>query len=333
MNESRMREHGFVGMSTFLLALFCACTSPCSREDSLPERGVEETPSQLISEKKLSGHNAPLHRGHGFIKTTSEDCEIRGGEYIGHKDILPQDVVDCVLPPQIRRLRRGMSYLAARQILGSVYDYLYRTTMEKPGYGLYSYVLIPVHSLRAGRFFRDLFKTTSFVELSEITFGNLNLIYLPTRADKLSSLIPKISDGSPPPAYLFAAEFYNYALAQRLLAQICTSPSEEIQDACGTDLSRGPYLFTFTRPASGLSPVPPPYLFVDLSSVHARAFGEFIAAYKEQVKRTDYSDRERIDNLRLRILSIILSAADWVGPIKGAIANAVHMVKEDGTGK
>lgn len=126
MNESRMREHGFVGMSTFLLALVCACTSPCSREDSLPEMGVQETPSQLISEKKLSGHNAPLHfvRGHGFIKTTSEDCEIRGGEYIGHKDILPQDVVDCVLPPQIRRLGESTSYSAPRQILGSVYDYL-----------------------------------------------------------------------------------------------------------------------------------------------------------------------------------------------------------------
>lgn len=188
-----------------------------------------------------------------------------------------------------------------------------------------------MHSPRAERFLRDLFKTTSFVELSEITFGNLNIIYLPTRADKLSSLIPKISDGSPPPVHLFAMQLYDYALAQRLLAQICISPSEEIHDVCGTDLSRGPYLFTFTRPPSGLSTVPSPYLFVDLSSVHEGAFGEFIAAYKEQVKRTDYNDLERIDNLRLRILSIILTAADWLGPIKGAIADTVHMVKEDST--
>lgn len=330
MKKSRMREHGFVAMSTFLIALVSACTSLPSREDHLQEMGAKETPSQLTSEKK--GHDGPLQfvRGHGTIKTTKQDCEVRGGRYFA--GILPKDMVNCFLPPGTITLGPRSIYVYRGQILGSVYDYLYRTAIEDPGYGLYSYVLLPVHSPRAERFFTELFKTTSFVELSEITFGNLNIIYLPTRTGKLSSLIPKISDGSPPPVYLFATEFYDYALAQRLLAQICTSPSEEIQDACGTDLSRGPYLFTFTRPASGLSPVPPPYLFVDMSSVHARAFGEFIAAYKEQVKRTDYSDRERIDNLRLRILSIILSAADWVGPIKGAIANAVHIVKEDRTG-
>lgn len=123
-------------------------------------------------------------------------------------------------------------------------------------------------------------------------------------------------------------QFYYYGIAQKMLAQICASPSEEIRDVCDTDLSRGPYILTFTRPASGLSPVPPPYLFVDLSSVHERAFGEFIAAYKEQVKRTEYTDRERINTLRLRILSIILTAAEWVDPIKSAIADIVHMTRE-----
>lgn len=97
---------------------------------------------------------------------------------------------------------------------------------------------------------------------------------------------------------------------------------------CKTDLSRGPYLFTFPEPASALSPVPPPYLFVDLSSVHERAFGEYIAAYKEQVKRTDYNDRERIDSFRLRLLSIILTSADWIGPIRGALADTVHFVEQ-----
>jgi hypothetical protein len=99
-------------------------------------------------------------------------------------------------------------------------------------------------------------------------------------------------------------------------------------------LSRGPYVFTYRHPASTLSPVPPPYLFLDLSSVHERAFGEFIAAYQAQVKRTDYTDLERIDNLRLHLLSIVLTAADWIDPIKGAIANILHVAeKEDGPGR
>jgi hypothetical protein len=210
---------------------------------------------------------------------------------------------------------------------------LYGTATEKPDYGLYSYLLLPVHSHRVERFFSELFKTTSFVELNKISVGNLNIIYLPTSAGKITTLIPKISDGSPPPVDLFAKQYYDYALAQKMLAQICTSPSEDIHDVCSTDLSRGPYLFTFTRPVSDLAPVPPPYLFVDLSSVHEGAFGEFIAAYKEQVKRTDYSDRERIDNLRLRILSIILTAADWIGPIEGALPDIIHMSKENNSDK
>lgn len=75
--------------------------------------------------------------------------------------------------------------------------------------------------------------------------------------------------------------------------------------------------------------MPPPYLFLDLSGVHEHAFSEFIAAYKEQIKRTDYTDLGRIDNLRLRLLNIVLTAADWVDPIKGAIADILHMAEKE----
>jgi hypothetical protein len=118
--------------------------------------------------------------------------------------------------------------------------------------------------------------------------------------------------------------------AQKLLAQICAVPADVIRDLCATDLSSGPYLFTYARPASTLSPVPPRYLMFDLSAVHTRAFGEFIAAYKAQVKRLDYSDRQRIDTLHLRVLNIVLTAADWITPTKSAMADILHMVKGEG---
>jgi hypothetical protein len=76
--------------------------------------------------------------------------------------------------------------------------------------------------------------------------------------------------------------------------------------------------------------VPPPYLVLDLSGVHVRAFGEFIAAYKVHVKRPDYPDREPIDTLRLRILHIVLTAADWITPTKNAIADILRMAKGEG---
>jgi hypothetical protein len=67
--------------------------------------------------------------------------------------------------------------------------------------------------------------------------------------------------------------------------------------------------------------VPPPFLFVDLSDVHERAFGEFLAAFQAQVKREDVSDQAKLKTLRLEILNIALTAADWVGPVEKAVAD------------
>jgi hypothetical protein len=61
-----------------------------------------------------------------------------------------------------------------------------------------------------------------------------------------------------------------------------------------------------------------------LSDVHERAFPEIIDAFKAQVKREDFSDRAKIDTLRLKLLSIILTAADVTGPVQKAMADIVH---------
>jgi len=267
----------------------------------------------------------------GTTKIPRQECDVRGGDYVAHPDPLPDDLVDCILPPQIRRLGDHATYYRARQVLASVYDYLYRAGAERPRHGLYSYVLFPVPSRRAERFLEELFKTTSYIDLTEtgISYANLNIIYLPTRQSRLSVLKPIVADGSTPPASLFIGQLYDYGLAQRLLAQICAAPADVIRSTCQSDLSRGPYIFTYAYPASALSPVPPPYLVLDLSRVHERAFAEFVSAYKEQVKRDDYADRGRIDTLRLRLLSIVLTAADWIDPIKGATVELLHMASEE----
>lgn len=210
-------------------------------------------------------------------------------------------------------------------ILASAYDYLYTAGTEEPAYGLYSYALFPTYSQRAEAFITELFRTTGAAGQSGISRANLNVVYLPVQQGKRSLLSHRAAVGEPLHPSEFTRELYDYALARRVLAQICAAPSDALGYLCRSDLSRGPYLFTFSRPASELSPVPPPYLFVDLSRIHPRAFSEFISAYKEQVKRTDYSDRERIDHLRLHVLNIILTAADWVGPVRGAVADTVYL--------
>jgi hypothetical protein len=114
-------------------------------------------------------------------------------------------------------------------------------------------------------------------------------------------------------------------VAQALLDHLCDRPAEEVKDVCEGDLSRGPYIFTYPQPASEVTPVPPPFLFMDLSDVHERAFPEIIAAFRAQVKHEDISDRAKVDTLRLKLLSVVLKAADFVAPVQKAMADIVHV--------
>jgi hypothetical protein len=83
----------------------------------------------------------------------------------------------------------------------------------------------------------------------------------------------------------YARKFYDYKMARALLDHICDPPAEEVKAVCEGDLSRGPYIFTYGQSASKLTPVPPPFLFIELSDIHERAFPEIISAFRAQVKR------------------------------------------------
>jgi hypothetical protein len=113
-------------------------------------------------------------------------------------------------------------------------------------------------------------------------------------------------------------------MSRSILNHLCDSSADVIKSVCEGGLSKGPYIFAYAKPASNVTPVPPPFLFMDLSDVHERAFPQFIAAFKAQVKREDISDGARINTLRLKILSITLTAADWLAPVQKALADIVH---------
>jgi hypothetical protein len=113
-------------------------------------------------------------------------------------------------------------------------------------------------------------------------------------------------------------------MARQILNNICNPPAEAVRGLCEGDMSRGPYIFTYSRPGSTLKPVHPPFLFVDLSDVDPRAFGEFIAAFRAQVTREDISDGAKINTLRLQVLKITLKAGDFVVPVRKSIADIIH---------
>ncbi len=262
--------------------------------------------------------------GTTFKKTTLQDCTLRGGEYLAAPGLESNDLVDCLLPHKVRSLGPDS---APREVLASVYDYLYRPAIERPGYALYSYLLLPGENPRGQRLLREIFSTTSFVGLEGVRADQLNVVYLPTRAAEIPRLLPVVSSGRAPPAGDFSRQFYDYVLARALLTRICSTVSDKTQSVCGGDLSLGPYIFTFLQPVTGLEKVPAPFLLLDLSNVHERAFGEFVAAYKEQVRQPQFSDRHRLDTFRLRILSVVLTSADWLKPLVGDTATAATLIE------
>lgn len=251
-----------------------------------------------------------------FIKTTAQECQIRGGEYSSIAGMLPSEMIDCLLPGSVMHLGDGVPTTRPR-ILGSVYDYLYRASIEKAHYGLYSYLLLSAPGPRSEQLLREVFRTTSYVDLADVTTEQLNIVYLPVRAATIPQLLPIVSNGAAPDPAEFAMRFYDYALARSLLSRLCQTPTDSTARLCQSDPSLGPYIVTYAQPASAAHPLPRPCLLVNLSGVPSEAFGEFVAAYKEQTQRPDFAAGERVNTLRLRLLNILIASADLLKPLFG----------------
>jgi hypothetical protein len=180
------------------------------------------------------------------------------------------------------------------KILETGYSLLKDIRGEESGYGLYSYALMVNYNSRSAKFLSEMFSAIPSVEDTAAQRGQTNIFYIPIRKDKVN----KFPDAGNEYGNFFVShtkDFYDYKIARSLLNHLCGPPAEEIRTVCEGDLSRGPYIFSYAQPASKLSPVPPPFLFMDLSDVHERAFPEIIAAFRAQVKRDDISDRAKID--------------------------------------
>jgi uncharacterized caspase-like protein len=231
-----------------------------------------------------------------------------------------------------------------RKILDTGYSLLKDIGGEEPDYGLYSYAILVNDSDRSAKFlgyvFGDGFNARPPVEetAAQPTQTNIppveeiaaqptqtNILYIPLKRSKAKEWTKGLKVGKNTALRAaYAKHFYDYTMSRALRDHLCVSPAEEIEAACEGDLSRGPYIFAYAKPASKVTPVPPPFLFMDLSDVHERAFPEIIAAFKAQVKREDISDRAKIDTLRLKVLNIVLTTADWLVPVQKAIANIVY---------
>jgi len=225
--------------------------------------------------------------------------------------------------PSEPRAAETVSSAARPSILATAYDFLYLPGAEAKGYGLYSYVILPRASERGVAFLRDIVGNFPSVANVPAQKNRINILYIPTKASSRDS----VAFGAEVDAAAirkFVYEKYDYAMAQRLLFHLCDKPAPAVAQLCQNDLSGGPYLLTYATKISDLTPLPPPFLFVDLTNVHPRAFPLLVSAYASQVKRPDFADGQRLDDLSLTIANIAFTAADWVQPVRAAVADIIH---------
>ena len=208
----------------------------------------------------------------------------------------------------------------------SVYGFFDQQGLEQEGYGLYTYVVLTQGrgtDARNVAFLRELFASTHRTkeELAAVR-RQLNIFYVPVQNRVQALVIARSSADAA--AAIAAPGMYNYQRAEGLLFRLCTETATSNPELCA-GAWRGPYLLTLPEPVSASAPLSPTRLLVDLSDVHEGAFGEVIPAYKAQVMRADFTDRQKIDTVRLGVLDITLKAADWLYPIKEGIAEIVFL--------
>jgi hypothetical protein len=219
------------------------------------------------------------------------------------------------------------------RILETGYSQLPELGKEEDGYGLYSYAVLTSNSDRSAAFLTEVFTTIPSIQETPAKRAQLNIFYVPTKKEKSDDFANAVESSGTDVKKLgatFAASLYDYKVGRAILNHICNPPADRMRDLCEGDMSRGPYIFTYEKPASDMEPVPPPFLFVDLSDIHPGAFPEFVSAFRAQVKREDIQDGAKIDTVRLGLLQLVLKASDWLPQMQKAVADIVRSVGPGG---
>jgi hypothetical protein len=212
-------------------------------------------------------------------------------------------------------------------ILETGYEQLKGLGGEAPGYGLYSYGVLTAASPRSAAFLADIFKAIPSVGDAVATRAQLNVFYIPTKKDKVSdlhALVEASRDDQTKMAVRYSEAMYDYNMARAILVHLCNPPPRPMTVLCKGPMSGGPYILAGARPASRLEPVPPPFLFVDLSDINPHAYPEFISAFRAVVKQEDVTDDAKLHSLRMKVLNLVLTAADWTSKVKRSVVDIAH---------
>jgi len=210
---------------------------------------------------------------------------------------------------------------------GTGYDQLRGLGREAAGYGLYSYGVLTAASPRSAAFLGEIFKSMPPIGGTGAARAQLNIFYIPTKNGTvldLAALAEASRNGQTKVAVRYSEAMYDYKTARAILNHLCNPPAKAMTSLCKGPMTGGPYILANARPASSLEPVPPPFLFVDLSDINPSAYPEFISAFRAVVKQEDVTDDAKLHSLQLKVLNLSLTAADWTPRVKKSIVDILH---------
>lgn len=205
------------------------------------------------------------------------------------------------------------------------YAALFKVGNEMPGYGLYSYVILAFRSDKSAALLAEIIKSTIAASQLSINKKNINALYIPIANGKQAALTQVIRDDRNDLKKLGndVDDIYDFGMARQILDHVCTHAPSDMQVLCRADTSGGPYIFTYTAPATSLDNYPPPYLFVDLTKVPEGAFPEWLSAYRSQVKQKDIHDGTWVKTFRLKLLDYAMMASSLITPVEGSVKDTI----------
>jgi hypothetical protein len=239
----------------------------------------------------------------------------------GYADVQP------IQPAQARDHVDSVASGVHPPILETGYATLSEIGKEDRAYGLFSYAILANPSQRSAAFLAETFKSTIPIGNLSDNHRNFNVFYVPIQKGKeadFSKAGQADKDNFNKLGEDFGNSMYDFSMARLILTHVCARPERDMVSLCHSDLTGGPYIFTYTAPASNLDVFPPPYLFVDMTKVAEGAFPEWLSAFRAQVKQEDIKDGSWIGTFRLRILNYALKAANLVGPVEGSIRDTIN---------
>jgi len=197
-------------------------------------------------------------------------------------------------------------------------NFLVGQEMEKPGYGLYSYLLFGSPPSNAEQKERYRQAISAYLKIFPAIEGLEE--YLPLRQLNLTYVL---LDSTPPPQITaeWVLAHYNYTRARILLRAVPKAQRD------------GPYIISCCLPLTGVTTLTGQYLYQDLSAVPRKLVFEWVKQFRHQAAQENFSTASGVRNLTLNLLTAIEIAAEGLPNVQAALKGWVAWIGEVGSPK